>query len=327
MTEPRPDEFAALEQDVSRLLGDLGEVEPPANLSRDVMQAISTRRAQGDRGSRAVGVTEGGWVMGRKVMYGLAAAAAVVLVLFATTGFPPIGRGTEGTVDGARRYQAQQLADKDVVLGDPAAQQFLQSDVFDRLMRDETARKALANGNLRDALMDVSLANALGRAEIAHALADSGLNRMFTDAELASALAAPSLASALSNQELAREFFDAALRGALSGPDLAARIQGTALARELAANAALAHAVANPALAGALSDVEFSRSLQRLVGAGAFADPAFLRGLSNGAFLKAMADPQLRSYLTDSALSAALSTPGFSQAILSQRFQAELAGR
>ena len=30
--------------------------------------------------------------MGRKVMYGLAAAAAVVLLLFATTGFPPIGR-------------------------------------------------------------------------------------------------------------------------------------------------------------------------------------------------------------------------------------------
>ena len=142
--------------------------------------------------------------MGRKVMYGLAAAAAVVLVLFATTGFPPIGRGTEGTIDGARRYQAQQLAAKDVVLGDPAAQQFLQSDVFDRLMKNDAARKALANGNLRDALMDVSLANALGRAELAAALADSGLSRLFTDAELASALSAPSLAGALAKQDLAR---------------------------------------------------------------------------------------------------------------------------
>ena len=324
MSQPRPDEFAALEQDVSRLLDDLGEVEPPAGLSRDIMRIVGTQAAAG---SPELRVTEGGRVMGRKVMYALAAAAAVVLALFVTTGFPPNGRGTEGTIDGARRYQAQQLAAKDVVLGDPEAQKFLQSDVFDRLMKDETARKALANGNLRDALMDVSLANALGRAELATALADSGLSRMFADAELAAALGAPSLARALSSQELAREFFDAALKGTLSGPDLAASIQGTALARELAANAALAHAMANPALAGALRDAEFTASLQRLVGAGAFADPAFLRGLSNGAFLKAMADPSLRSYLSDSALSAALQTPGFSQAMLSQRFQAELAGR
>ncbi len=324
MSEPRPDEFAALEQDVSRLLDDLGEVEPPANLSRDVMRIVSTQAATG---SPELRVAEGGRVMSRKVMYALAAAAAVVLALFVTTGFPPIGRGTEGTIDGARRYQAQQLAAKDVVLGDPEAQKFLQSDVFDRLMKDETARKALANGNLRDALMDVSLASALGKPELATALADSGLSRMFADAELAAALAAPSLARALASQELAREFFDAALKGALSGPDLAARMQGTALARELAANAALAHAMANPALAGALRDAEFRASLQRLVGAGAFADPAFLRGLSNGAFLRAMADPSLRSYLSDSALSAALRTPGFSQAMLSQRFQADLAGR
>ena len=97
-----------------------------------------------ERGTESVRVAEGGKVMGRKIMYGLAAAAAVVLVMFATTGFPPIGRGTEGTIDGARRYQAAQLSDKDVVLGDQAAQEFLQSDVFDRLMKDDTARKALS---------------------------------------------------------------------------------------------------------------------------------------------------------------------------------------
>ena len=32
------EEFAALEQDVSRLLDDLGAVEPPAGLSRDIMR-------------------------------------------------------------------------------------------------------------------------------------------------------------------------------------------------------------------------------------------------------------------------------------------------
>jgi hypothetical protein len=323
MSDPRPDEFAALEQDVSRLFDDLGQIDPPAGLARDIMRSISS--TQEASGSRELRVTEGGRVMGRKVMYALAAAAAVVLAVFATTGYPPMGRGTEGTIDGARRYQAQQMADKDVVLGDPAAQTFMQSDVFDRLMKDDAARKALANGNLRDALMDVSLAGALGRTELASALADSGLNRMFTDAELAAALSAPSLAGALAKQELAREFFDAALKGELSGADLAG-LQGTALARELAGNAGLSHAMTNPALVGALRDAEFTMALQRLVGAGAFADPAFLRGLSNSAFLRAMSDPNLRSYLSSNALGTALKMPGFSQAMLTQRFQSELAG-
>ena len=58
--------------------------------------------------------------MARKVMMGLAAAAAVVLGVFAVTGYPPIGRGTEGSIDAAKRYQSQQLAAKDVVLGDTA---------------------------------------------------------------------------------------------------------------------------------------------------------------------------------------------------------------
>ena len=36
--------------------------------------------------------------MARKAMIGSAAAAAVVLVTFAITGYPPIGKGTEGTI-------------------------------------------------------------------------------------------------------------------------------------------------------------------------------------------------------------------------------------
>jgi hypothetical protein len=36
--------------------------------------------------------------MGKKVMWGLAAAAALALIVMKFTGFPPTGDGTEGTV-------------------------------------------------------------------------------------------------------------------------------------------------------------------------------------------------------------------------------------
>ena len=73
-------------------------------------------------------------------MWGLAAAATITFAVFAMKGFPPAGYGTEGTIGAAKKYQAQQLADKDVVLGDAAVQEFLQSDTFDRLMKDPNAR-------------------------------------------------------------------------------------------------------------------------------------------------------------------------------------------
>ena len=71
--------------------------------------------------------------MGRKVMWGLAAAAAVVLAILAVRGFPAVGSGTEATVVPAQRAQTTQLASNDVVLGDADAQAFLQSDAFDRV--------------------------------------------------------------------------------------------------------------------------------------------------------------------------------------------------
>ncbi len=72
-------------------------------------------------------------------------------------GFPPVGRGTEGTIGAAKKYQAQQLADKDVVLGDAAVQEFFQSDTFDRLIKDPNARNLIADARIDAALQDEEL--------------------------------------------------------------------------------------------------------------------------------------------------------------------------
>ncbi len=91
----------------------------------------------------------GGIIIARKVMWGILAAAIVVLGVFALTGYPTVDRDTEGAIGQAKRAQAQQVAAKDVVLGDAKAQAFMQSDVFDKLMKDENARKMLSDAFMR----------------------------------------------------------------------------------------------------------------------------------------------------------------------------------
>ena len=74
--------------------------------------------------------------MAKKALLGLAAAAAVLIGVFVTTGWPPTMPGSEGAIGAAKRHQAQQMTAQDVKLGDTKTQEFLQSDVVARLMAD-----------------------------------------------------------------------------------------------------------------------------------------------------------------------------------------------
>ena len=104
--------------------------------------------------------------------------------MFAVKGFPPVGSGSEGTIGAAQKYQAPQLADKDVVLGDAAVQEFLQSDVFDRLIKDPDARELLnatrtcaprsRTRRLRSAIRDADVRAALTNANVRNAMPRRG---------------------------------------------------------------------------------------------------------------------------------------------------------
>ena len=150
MSDPRMDD-----ERLSGLLEELGPADPPESLVSDVMKRVADIRWRGN-GTKVtapvVRFNKGGMVMTRKIIWGLAAAAAITLAVFSVKGFPPTGPGTEGTIGAAKRYQAQQLSDKDVVLGDTEAQAFLQSDAFTQLINDEASRKLLSDANVRVAL-------------------------------------------------------------------------------------------------------------------------------------------------------------------------------
>ena len=138
---------------ITRLLDELGPAEPPADFTAGVMARLANSRSSAK--GRVVPFKKGKEItMIRKVMWGLAAVATITLGVFLVKGFPPVGGGTEGTIGAAKQYQAQQLADKDVVLGDAAVQEFLQSDTFDRLIKDPNARNLIADARMRTELQD-----------------------------------------------------------------------------------------------------------------------------------------------------------------------------
>src|SRR5947207_3785354 len=147
------------EHRVSQLIEELGPVEPPAGLAREVMAKISLEARQPR--ARVIRFEKGGVTMIRKAMWGLAAAAAIVLAVYSVTGFPPIGRGTEGTIGAAQKYQAQQISASDVKLGDAAVQSFLQSEEFDQLLKDPDAKELMGNSALRAYLRDATFRDAI----------------------------------------------------------------------------------------------------------------------------------------------------------------------
>jgi hypothetical protein len=114
--------------------------------------------------------------MMKNIMLGVAAAATTIAVTFAMTGWPPVEGGIEGDITQAKRYQAQQLSSKDVVLEDTEAHRFIQSDTFDRLLKDPDARRLLNNPDIRLRLSDAAVSdptfkNLLGDPAVGRALA------------------------------------------------------------------------------------------------------------------------------------------------------------
>src|SRR5690242_14512821 len=147
---------------------DVPTVDPPATLVTSVMAAIQHRATT----THLVSSSQRGRTMAKKVLWTLAAAAAVALVIMKISGYPPVQSGTEATIGAAQRYQAQQISDADVKTDDAQLQAFMQSDLFHKLTTDKAARQAVQNKDFQKAMADASVRAALARPEIRHALAE-----------------------------------------------------------------------------------------------------------------------------------------------------------
>jgi anti-sigma factor RsiW len=277
---------AAALDGLATLLDTLGPAEPPSNFAQHVLARLAPSSssepsiASGRRVAQspahvsetdqpATTVVHGGFGMGKKVMWGVAAAAILALVVMKFVGYPPTGSGTEGTIGAAKRYQAPQIDSSDVVVADAEAQAFMQSDAFDALIKDEDTRKLLGDAEFRSRLASAELRKSLTDPGIRQALADPGLARYLSDPELMKRLDSTELRDA----GLASQLNDPGLKAALEDPGLRAALK-------------------SPGLRQALNDAGFRMMLKSPGFAKALSSPSFAKALSSPGFAKALSSPE-----------------------------------
>jgi len=223
----------------------------------------------------------------KKAMWGLAAAAAVVLAIYTVIGFPNANRGTEATIGAAQKYQTPQLAAGDVKVGDTSVQEFLQSEAFDRLLKDPQARAILADSRIHAQLISRDFTDSLANAQTRQQLSSDILHRFFGDSAAVAGLNR-GIANGLSaDAALARLSNDAALAASTRGVLTQVR-QDAGLVRMLDDNA-IRVAFSNDLFRQFARDTAAMAALTSNVFVNAIRQQGFVNALQTGAIAQALA--------------------------------------
>jgi hypothetical protein len=239
---------AARLTELAALIDSLGPAEAPPGLVGNVLAQVS-HRPQAVRQSSTI---QRGVVVNKKILFGLAAAAAIVLAVITYNSNPPATEGTEATIGAAQRAQSPQIAAQDVKLGDTSTQDVLQTETFDAIMKDENVRTALQDPELRARLQDAGLRNALQ---------DEGIRNALADPELARKLQDPNLARALNDPELAKKYSDENLRAFLRSGAFTEALRRSEF-RNLMLRANIAAALRSDTMMRAMRDQNFAAALR-----------------------------------------------------------------
>jgi hypothetical protein len=224
------------DDEVTRTLNDLPPVDPPSTLVNEVMSTIASRKAARATHPSVI-PTKRGEIMAKKVLWIVAATAALALITMRLVGYPPVEKGTEATIGAAQRYQSPQISSADVKTEDAQLQAFLQSDLFHKLTTDKAARQALKNKDFQKALQDPAVRAALASSDVRYAigsvrvagdvaaLAKSDVvfqAALDANAALKAAFeSSPALRAALVSQDVIAAMNSAALGAVLSKADVA----------------------------------------------------------------------------------------------------------
>lgn len=282
MIENKSDRF------VSQLLEELGPADPPAGFTAGVMSRIVSQ--QHVSAKRTVSRAQEENAMTKKAMWSLAAAATIALAVLSYTGFPSVGRGTEGTIGAAKKAEQPQLTDKDVVLGDTAAQEFLQSPEFDQLMKDPDARNLLADGALNAYLRDARFVNTIRDANARWLLSSRDVAEIF-------------------GSDVARHALESQLKVQVASAE--ATKKGSAEATKKASAAVKQASADARGVAARHADL-----IQRL------ASDARYSVLKSDVFRAALSDPSLRQAFARTGAAAALNSRAFENAVNRRDFAA-----
>jgi hypothetical protein len=226
--------------ELSEMLNDLAQVDPPPSLVRTVMSTIA-EHTKAPVTQPQVTYMRRGSTMAKKVLWSMAAVAAMALIALKVVGYPPVEQGTEATIGAAQRYQEAQISAPDVKVDDQQFQAFLQSDLFRQLANDKAAQDALKNQNLQKALADANVRAALARADIRTAISNNVARWARADAR----------ADVIASLRL----------DAQSQAILQAAVNASPALMQVIANANIADAIANSSLAQALAQSDAALAL------------------------------------------------------------------
>jgi hypothetical protein len=250
---------------LNALLAALGPAEAPADLVDHVLARVSPNAAAKQPVRpfvRPIPKREG-VLVNKKLIFGLAAAAAVILAVITYTSYPPATEGTEATIGAAQRAQTPQIASKDVGLGDTSAQDVLQSDTWDAIMKDEDLRSSLQDADVRRMLEDADLRQALENGDVRHALRQPQFARIYKF-HLSDQAAAAAEARRSNDARIQRAFENEGFARALARMDkkVAARLLDVRIARGLSSDA-MARVVRDARFERALRAPRFAENLAR----------------------------------------------------------------
>jgi len=226
--------------ELSEILNDLPQVDPPPSLVRTVMSTIADYAMAPVTHPQVTSMRRGS-TMAKKVLWSVAAVAAVALIALRVVGYPPVEQGTEATIGAAQRYQESQISAADVKVEDQQFQAFLQSDLFRQLANDKAAQNALKNQDLQKALADASVRAALARAEVRTAISNNVASWARVDAR---------------TEAIAQLKLDASSQAALE-----AAVNASPALMRVIADANVADAIANSSLALALARTDAALAL------------------------------------------------------------------
>ena len=246
---------------VSELLASLGSADAPPHLVDHVLDRISQAAAPQPVPFVRRSTPKRGEIVNKKIIFGLAAAAAVVLAVITYTSIPPATEGTEATIGAAQRAQTPQIASKDVGLGDTSAQDMLQSETWDAIMKDEDLRSSLQDADVRAMLEDANMRNALQNEAVRNAMRDpqfaQHLKQRLSSDQALSAADARGL-----NAKVQAAFANDAFARALANKKVAANLLNARWARALSSDA-MARALRDKGFEAAIRSDSFARALAR----------------------------------------------------------------
>ena len=329
---------------LTQLLDSLGPAEPPAGLTEDVLAKISSSK-QPTSTARVASFpvmrrevrhsAPRGDAMNKKWIWTLAAAAVIVLAAATYFSNQPANEGTEATIGAAKRAVGPQIAEKDVILGDTSAQEFLQSETFAQLLKDPDSVKVLSDAEMRNRLSDAALLAALRDKDLSAALSsygptcpgcarvlqDNNFHMAIRHDAFAQALRTPQFIAALSDNEVLAALKKNDIDAALRVPALSAAIRNTELAAALKSYGPTGCRGCQEIL----SNQDFHSAVRNSAFVNAVRSAEVMAAFRNPQLAAALADARLAAALRSGAFQNALRASGFSSAVRSQRFAQELA--